>query len=332
MNQREVSERATDLYASALVWDDHSGFEPHVGSDLAELQRWRRAGVDYLSINVGYDVIHWHETVRILAAFRAWITARPDDFVLARTAAQVVEAKRERKLAVTFDIEGMNALAGEVAMVDLYYALGVRQMLFSYNRNNEAGGGCHDSDIGLTAFGRAVVREMNRVGMLVDCSHSSYRTTMEAMELSTAPVVFSHSNPRGRWDHPRNITDEQIRACAQGDGVIGVNGLGIFLGDNDISTATIVDHIDYIADLVGIAHVGIGLDYAFEEENLGDLLTGNTDIWPPGYGYDTPDIRFAAPAQLPAISNELLRRGHSDEDVRGVLGYNFFRVASTVWK
>jgi membrane dipeptidase len=332
MNQNGVSDRAAELYASTLVWDDHSGFEPHVHSDLKELQRWRRAGVDYLSIGIGYDVMTWHETIKVLAIFRAWLSARPGEFVLARTAAEITGAKREGKLAATFDIEGMNALAGEVAMVGLYYELGVRQMLFAYNRNNDAGGGCHDTDIGLTAFGRDVVQEMNRVGMLVDCSHSSYRTTMEAMEISTAPVVFSHSNPVGRWDHPRNITDEQIKACAQSGGVIGINGLGIFLGDNDIRVGTIAEHIDYVAELVGVAHVGIGLDYAFEEEDLGDLLGGNADIWPPGYGYDTPDIQFAAPAYLPAIADELLRRGYSDKDVCGVLGANFFRVASSVWK
>ena len=132
-------------------------------------------------------------------------------------------------MAVTFDLEGMNALDGSVDMVSLYYALGVRQMLVAYNRNNQAGGGCHDTDAGLTAFGRAVISEMNRVGMLIDCSHCSYRTSMEAMELSRAPVIFSHSNARALHDHERNIRDEQARACAATGGVIGIVGLDAFL-------------------------------------------------------------------------------------------------------
>ncbi len=128
--------------------------------------------------------------------------------MIAGTAEDVRQAKRAGKLAVAFDLEGMNALNEDLGMVGLYYRLGVRQALFAYNLNNAAGGGCHDQDVGLTDFGRAVVQEMNRVGMLVDCSHSAYRTTMEAMEISNAPVVFSHSNPKAVWDHGRNIRDD----------------------------------------------------------------------------------------------------------------------------
>ena len=129
----------------------------------------------------------WTLAVEAVSQDRHWIRAHPDAFVQVQGVEDVLRAKREGKLAVSFDLEGMDALNGDVGMVDVYYRLGVRQMLFAYNRNNKAGGGCHDEDIGLTPFGRDVIREMNRVGMLVDCSHSGHRTTMEAMEASTAP-------------------------------------------------------------------------------------------------------------------------------------------------
>jgi membrane dipeptidase len=329
-----LAARAEQLYAGAIVWDDHAGFAPDPAADLSKLAIWRQAGVTYLSINVGFDVMRWDDTIKVLAAFRRWIAAHPDEYRLVGNVEQIRQAKRDGRLAVTFDIEGMNALDGAVDMVSLYYDLGVRQMLFAYNRNNLAGGGCHDADVGLTPFGRAVIAEMNRVGMLVDCSHSGYRTTMEAMEFSTAPVIFSHSNPRGRWDHGRNIRDEQIKACAAGGGVIGINGVGIFLGANDTRTELLADHVDYVADLVGARHIGIGLDYAFEvmADGLDALLAAHPDYWPAGNRYDTPRIGIAAPAQLRELADLLLRRGYADDDLRGILGGNFLRIAGEIWK
>ena len=203
-------------------------------------------------------------------------------------------------------------------------------MLFAYNLNNRMGGGCHDADTGLTDLGRAVIREMNRVGMLVDCSHSAYRTTMEAMECSTAPVIFSHSCAKAVWKHGRNIGDEQIRACARTGGVIGINGLGIFLGINDISSGKYVDHVAYMADLVGPEHVGIALDYAFDTDQIGDLLAGNERYWPKEEY--TEKSLFLPPQQLPEIVEILLQRGFSDPDITGILGGNFLRVAKAVWK
>ena len=139
-----------------------------------------------------------------------------------------------------FDIEGMGALNGAVSMVELYYRLGVRQMLIAYNLNNDAGGGCHDEDKGLTDFGRAVVREMNHVGMVLDCAHSGIKSGLEAMRLSTKPCIFSHANARALHDHERNIIDEQIKAVAATGGVVGVNGLNRFLGDGTAKVESMV--------------------------------------------------------------------------------------------
>src|SRR6185369_12169278 len=182
--------------------------------------------------------------------------------VLAGTVADVERARDGGRLAIAFDLEGTEPLDGDVEMVERFYELGVRQMLMAYNRNNRGGAGCMDDDVGLTPFGRAVVEAMNRVGMVVDCSHTGYRSSLEMMELSTAPVVFSHSNPRALWTHDRNVRDEQILACARTGGVVGVNGIGIFLGDNDTRSERVVDHIAYVAELAGPEHVGIGLDYS----------------------------------------------------------------------
>jgi membrane dipeptidase len=324
---------AARLYANALVWDNHSGFDPQPHADLENLRTWHDAGVDYLSINVGYDVMDPETSFRSLAAYRRWLQARPEGYVLIERAADAWRAKREGRLAVTFDLEGMNALDGNLDMVEVFYDLGVRQMLFAYNRNNLAGAGCHGDDTGLTAFGRGVVREMNRVGMVVDCSHSGHRTTMEAMELSADPVIFSHSNSWTLAPHGRNIRDDQIRACAATGGVVCVTGIGLFLGGST-TAATFVDHLAYMADVVGPAHVGVSLDYAFEVEGIGDLVSAHPEYWPPSEyppGAGGPHD-FTPPARLREITAVMLERGFSELEVRGILGENMCRVAGRVWR
>lgn len=332
MTKANVKQRAAKLYAQALVWDDHSGFDPHGGADLNNLDIWRKAGVDYLSVNVGYDVVDWQATIRTIARFRAFLQTHPKKFALIRSVADIKRAKRAGKLAIAFDLEGMNSLNGDVNMVNVYYELGVRQMLFAYNLNNLAGGGCHDGNEGLTAFGRAVIKEMNRVGMMVDCSHTAYRTTMEAMEASAAPVIFSHSCAKAIHGHGRNIVDEQIKACARTGGVVGVNGVSMFLGENDITSKTFVDHVAHMAGLVGAEHVGIALDYAFDADKVDDLVEGNSAYWPESAGYGRHPTSYVPPKQLREITETMVRRGFKDREILGILGGNFMRVASAVWK
>jgi membrane dipeptidase len=327
----KVSEAARRLHQDALVWDNHAGFGPDPSVDLEILEYWRAAGVDYLSVNVGYDVVDWQHTVKNIGAFLTWLEKHPDRFTLIRKADEILAAKQAGKLAIAFDIEGMDSLDGESYMVSFFYRLGVRQMLFAYNRTNLAGGGCHDQDPGLTAFGRSVIEEMNRVGMLVDCSHTGYRTTMDVLNAAAAPAIFSHSNPKALHKHGRNIADEQIRACARTGGVIGINGIGMFLADRQASTKSMVDCICYVADMVGTDHVGIGLDYT--PESLDGLLDANPAYWPAseGYGQGGP-ARLAEPRQLPEITDMLLQRGWPEADIRKLLGGNFLRVAREVWK
>ena len=327
-----MTARLEQLYREALVWDAHAGVFPSPEVDLNLLDEWRQLGASYVSINVGFDVMDWQDTLATLAAYRRWVLEHGDRFVLAGTTADIDRARADDKFALSFDIEGMNALNGDINMISLYHALGVRQMLFAYNLNNAAGGGCHDADSGLTEFGRQVVREMNRVGMIVDCSHAACRTTLEIMDESTRPVVFSHSNPCAVWDHQRNIRDQQIQACAATGGVIGLNGMGIFLGDNDIGIDTMLRHVLYVSELVGTQHIGFGFDYSPDiDVDIGVILRSRPDYWPAGQQYDTKGIRHAGPAQLPALIDSLADSGFGDDDIRGFLGENFRRVAEHAW-
>ena len=328
-----ISPRAAALLRDALVWDDHGcmPLRPDDATFLPQLARYARSGANVVSLNVGFDAVPWENTVRMLAHFRHWVRQHSDEYVLIDSVDDVLRAKAEGKLGVTFDIEGGCSLAEQLSMVELYYDLGVRWMLMAYNRNNALGGGCQDDDQGLTAFGRQVIDEMARVGMIVDCTHTGWRTTMDVMRYSKNPVIFSHSNPIGVWRHKRNIQDDVIKACAATDGVVAINGIGSFLGPNDTRTETLVRHIDYVANLVGARHVGLGFDYVFDRAELDEYLANHPEMFPASEGYGA-GINMVEPEQLPEAVEQLLQLGYSDDDLRAILGGNHLRVARRVWK
>src|SRR5215207_2357546 len=323
-----ISEQARELHHHSLVWDTHACFRLHPNADLSELKRYHDSGVDFVSLNVSMDLNSFENTMQVLARYRSYISLHPDQYVLALSVGDIRTAKETGKLAIAFDLEGSEPLLGNLTMISMYYDLGVRQMLLAYNKDNRASGGCMEGAIGLTGFGRDVVREMNRVGMVVDVSHMGYRATMEAFEVSTAPVIFSHSNPNGLREHARNISDEQIRACAQTGGVIGINGIGDFLGGT--SSELIVQNIEYVMNLAGPEHVGLGLDYVVDKQELIEYVETYPDIFPPEKMQDY--LSFVEPEQFPEFTELLYQKGYSEPVIRGILGENFLRIAKTVWK
>jgi membrane dipeptidase len=317
---------------SGFAWEQHCCLPLEADCDITPLRRYLDLGVSYLSVNVGYGPHDIDATMRVLASWRRQVLLRGQEFLLATTTDDVLEAQRSGRLAVGFDLEDTNPLGGEIAMIQAYYDLGVRSMLMTYNGENLAGFGCHaPDDTGLTEFGRAVVDEMNRVGMLVDVSHCGYRTSMDTIERSASPVIFSHSSMRALWDHERNIRDDQVRACAATGGVIGINGVGIFLGPNDITVPTMARHIDYAAQLVGPEHVGIGTDYVFDNEDLNRELASNPQLFPESYRkWGRAD--FFPPEQLVPLEAELAGLGYPEAAIAGIMGGNFLRVAGQVWR
>ena len=330
--RNEPTPRAARLFAESLTWDNHTctTITPGKPESLRELARFRGIGVDVVTLNVGFDAMPPDTSLRLLADFRRWIHQHPQDYLLVSTVADLDTARRSGRLGVCFNIEGGNALMGQSSMVSLYYDLGVRWMLFAYNRNNALAGGCEDEDRGLTDFGRQVQDEMERVGMVLCCSHIGPRSAAELLERARKPAIFSHSNPAAVWPHKRNISDELMRACARTGGVVGINGIGIFLGDNDASVGNLVRHIDYTVNLIGAEHVSIGLDYAFDQAEVQEFVKAHPETYPPAV-YPN-GLEMAAPECLPELAEELLRRGFKEADLRGIFGENLRRVAAAVWK
>lgn len=325
--------RAATLLRSSLVWDNHTclPLRPDDASFLPQLSRHKAAGFDAVMVNVGFGEMGPEAHLKMLASLRDWFASRPSDYVLIDTAEDIDRARASNRLAVGFDIEGANAVGDQLSLVQRYHDLGVRWMLLAYNQGNRVGGGCQDDDAGLTTFGRELIAEMEHVGMQLCLSHTGHRTAGEALAIATRPVIFSHSNCAALHPHPRNIPDELIRACAATGGVVGINGVGIFLGKNDVSSETYARHVDHVVQLVGPAHVSIALDYVFDIGELDEYMRTMRHTFPPGLGYEL-GARFLPPEQVGDIVETLQSWGYADHDLKAILGGNLMRLARETWR
>ena len=333
-----ISPRTSVLLDRTMCWDNHACMPLRPGDTtfLPQLERLRQAKINVVSLNISFDVVDPNDAFPVLATFRHWIEAHAEHYALVKTVADIEAAKADGRLAVMFDIEGGNAVAAHPGLVEIFYQLGVRWMLLAYNKNNKLAGGCMDEDQGLTAYGRQIIDEMERVGMVLCCSHVGYRTAREAMEYSRNPVIFSHSNPSAVFHHVRNIPDDLMIACASRGGVVNINGVGMFLGKDasgrpDNSTETFLRHVDYAAQLIGPEHVGIGLDYVFDLCELDEYVKKNGAKFP-AHIRDLEAYTQVEPERFPDIAEGLLRLGYSEAQVQGILGHNNLRIAQAVWR
>ena len=320
-----------------ITWEAHACLPLSPQADFAPLDAYRAAGVDYVSINVGMDMNPLSQVLAVIAAFRERIAAHPDRYVLASSVADIERAATTGRLAIGFDLEGALPLLKQPAMVALYRDLGVRQIHLAYNRNNSVADGCHDVERGLTALGRRIVAAVNDSGLLMDCSHTGRRCSLDIMEASTQPVIFSHSNPLRLVEHGRNVTDEQIRACAATGGVVCVSGVSMFVGSREPTVDHVARHAAYVAELAGVEHAGIGLDISFIQPGVDDTPPGAFDAgywWPKSAGYDRALVRSTYPPidSWRVLSTALQATGMTPHEAALVMGGNMARVARSVWR
>lgn len=313
------------------------GFEPEleVSEKWDLLPRYLAAGYSFLGLALAGDSTSLETTIRYITRHKARLE-KDSQVILVNTANDIIKAKKQNKLAVSLWFQGTNPICNDLNMVDTYYSLGVRYMLLAYNKRNAVGDGCAESiDTGLSDFGKQLINRMNQVGMLIDCSHTSYKTSMDAMQLSTAPVIFSHSNVSAIHKHPRNLNDEQIKACAKTGGLIGINGASMPLGSGDAGADRLIQHIDYITNLVGPEHVGLGLDLVyfhhvlelfFEKTNPGTYTKKYLE------NIDPKSWKSFQPENTINLIEGLLKQGYSKDNIKAILGGNFLRVAGQVWK
>jgi membrane dipeptidase len=323
----ESLENAMDVMRGAIVCDMTLPWIKGFIDEETTLQRFHRAGIDFVSLTVNVAENPLAATIHHIAKVRAQILAHGEQMVLAVSAEEIEAAKAAGRLAVGLHFQSTEPLERSVELVRTFHDLGVRHMLLAYNQKNAVGDGCAErTDSGLSRYGIQLIAEMNRVGVLVDGSHTGYRTTMEAMEACKGPFIFSHSNAYALVPHYRNIRDDQIRACARSGGLIGINGVNEFLGDPAASTEAIFRHVDHVSHLVGPRHVGIGLDYVQNLEAVWKWVQDDRSLWPDNNGAPPEYPAHGQPEQIRELAALMLARGYSREDVGNILGGNFLRV------
>ncbi|HVH89358.1 MAG TPA: dipeptidase [Terriglobales bacterium] len=383
MSQTRPSKRtgkslsAKQIHNSSLVIDTHADTTQRLLDekfDMANPPAGDKGNLDFAKARAGnlgaeffsiwvepkeFKGQYAHRTLALIDAVYQQAAKHPDKMVMVFSSLGIDFAHREHKLAALMGIEGGHSIENDLGLLRDYYHLGVRYMTLTWSNTNEwadSSGDINDSSVqhhnGLTEFGKDVVYEMNRLGMMVDVSHVSDKTFYDTLLASRAPVIASHSSARALTNHPRNMTDDMLRALARGGGVVMVNYYSAFVDENwrkaydeqakdrnaavdavaakykDADPVTryretdkvakewaakiprppfndIIDHIDHIAKIAGIDHVGLGSDF------------DGTPSMPEG---------MESAADLPKITEGLLKRGYTPVQIRKILGGNLMRV------
>jgi len=382
MAQTQVSARAQAIHDSAIVVDTHAdtpqrfldenfdigSTDPKdIGNISLDKARRGNLGAEFFSIWVEPETNQGHyarHTFDLIDSVYEQAARHPDRMMMAFSVADIERAHREHKLAALMGIEGGHSIENDIHLLRDYYRLGVRYMTLSWSNTNEwadSSGDINDPKVqhhdGLTDFGKQVVLEMNRLGMMVDISHVADKTFFDAIATTKAPVIASHSSSRALVNAPRNMTDDMLRAVAKNGGVVQVNFFNAF-DDEDFRKAleaqskeqaaaiqqytdklkaegktvtyldtdrlerewmakiprpplkSLIEHIDHIAKVAGVDHVGLGSDF--------DGVSGATP-----QGIDSA-------VDLPKITQALLDRGYSESDIHKILGGNLLRVFGEV--
>ncbi|MBN1635879.1 MAG: membrane dipeptidase [Deltaproteobacteria bacterium] len=339
---RKVSEEARRIHYDSIIIDGCSFFCEGYNDNL------KASGITALNITVPLPSDDMDGAVRHIADYYYLVNHDPR-LLLIESIDDIYRAKKEDCIGIIIGFQNSRPMNFYFidAMVDVFHRLGTRISILAYNDRNFAADGCiTGADAGLSREGRELIREMNRHGIVIDCSHTGQRSSLEAIELSEKPCIFSHSNPKVRSNQKRNITDEQIRRVAEKGGVVGLTPFPPMNWDGGDRVPTLddfFDSIEYVVDLAGIDHAGIGSD---KEATPGayprELILRELDTLPMSVGdyYNTfagnPDAvnldGFPALAFFPLITQGLLDRGYDEESIRKVLGLNFYRVFKEIWK
>ncbi|GLS36963.1 dipeptidase [Mesorhizobium tianshanense] len=310
--------------------------------DTSTISDYRAGGLTAIAPTVGW----WYGAGATLRTVGSWhkLLRERDDLILVRTAAGIRQAKRLGKTGIILHFQGPEPIEDNLDLIDAFKALGVGVMQLAYNVKNRIGDGCEErTDSGLSRFGLQVIERMNRARMIVDCSHTGVRTTMDAIEHSSVPVIISHANAKSVYPSPRNISDELIKAVAERGGTIGVVGFpGFVSSDKHPTIDQFIDHIAYMCDLVGTQHITLGIDYysgqsPYAEDEAAMTIYENaladnswsSNAYPPPPHYYPAGIE--TPKTMLALTEALLRRGFTTEDIRKIYGENLLRIYETIW-
>lgn len=334
-----MQEQVERLHADSVIID---AVCPLLSDEPKYLDLYREGGVTVVAPTVGSS-----ESARVtlnrMAMWHHQFAQRPD-LMLVRRADDVEHAKRAGRLGVYLHFQGTDPIEDNLDLVDLYKALGVGVIQLTYNVSNRVGDGCEERvDAGLSRFGIRLIERLNLARVIVDCSHTGLRTSLDAIEHSSAPVILSHANLRRAHQNPRNVPDELVDAIAGSGGVIGVVGFPAFVSGSTMPTLDdFVAHIDAVVERAGIDHVGLGIDYyrwqagiasdeqatAFYEATVRRGRWSANSYPPPPHHYPRG---IETPRTLRNLTQRLIERGYAAGEVSKILGGNWLRVMRAVW-
>lgn len=355
----EQAERAERLLRESMVISlhDHPVRFPRDVARIPEYNRTgrqhtafvglRRSGMTVVFDNMmdgtacvtGHAPWRWDDVITDLGMRQADL-AHQADVIVGRTIADLERAHAEGKVALVFGLEAATPIENEIERLDVLFGLGLRQIGIAYSDSNALGAGLVDGpDGGLTVFGGKAVARMNQLGLAIDISHSNDRTGIETCRASEKPVLMTHAGARALWDIPRLKSDDALRAVADTGGVIGVSAAPhttISSGHREHTIESVMDHFEYIAELVGLEHVGFGPDTLFVDHvglhrQFAHLLSGATAAAP-----EHPRVEYVKGLESPEecfrnIVGWLVGHGYTDDEIRLVAGANVLRALRDIW-
>jgi membrane dipeptidase len=320
---------ASSVGRAPLVLDAAVPLVQHPGHLDALLPALSAGGVGVLLPTVA-SIEDLASVTSTLGAWRSFEDRPPAGARLARSVSDIVAAQAAGELAIVLHVQGLHAVGGELDRLELYAAAGVKVAQLTYNYRNYLADGCLEpANAGLSESGRKAVARLNSLKIIPDVSHTGESSSLEIVEISTSPVIASHSNAKALCDHPRNLSDDLARAVAESGGVVGLCAFPAFVDDNAPTVERLAEHAAYLAELIGAEHVGMGLDFSDEDASDYDF-----------YGYDEryyPRPPWTWPAGLeshedvPGLRTALEGVGFSGEETDGILGENFLRVFARAW-
>lgn len=345
----EYSARAVGLMQRSLVIDMLSVFTLNFPNQAkweanpesfsaADFQPFLDSGINVFHPAVGLGGPNaYDQAMQFFARWNSFLAGNDERLMRIDTPGDFARVKRSGKIAVILGLQNAEHFR-RPDDVDLFHRHGQRVAQLTYNSRNYIGNGATERrDEGISDFGAAIIARMNKVGMAIDTSHCGDRTTLDAFELSTRPVLITHSNCRVLANgHPRDKSDEAILACGKSGGVMGITGVRMFVSDKEPTTIEhVLDHFDHVKRLIGPEHLGVGSDidlfgYDAMPAELNKALRAG---YKGSYGFrEKIDIEgLNHPKRMFDLTEGLIRRKYSDTEIEGILGGNFRRVLSDIW-
>ena len=330
-------ENLEDFFEFRRQGRDWTGYEGLAASGLDGVFDAMMDGTAMITSKAGWK---WDDVITDIG-LRLSDIAHQDMVKLALTTEDIEACKKNGQIAFIVSLESSTMIENELDRIDILYGIGVRSMGMAYSEGNQLGAGLREKgDGGLTQFGRKAVERMNKLGIAIDISHSGDRTGLDTIETSDKPVFITHAGARALWHSRRLKNDETLQACAAKGGVIGIEAAPhttLTQSNRTHNLESYMEHVEYIANLVGIDHVALGPDVLFGDHvGLHHLLAGPLSIGAAHQGNEFEEVEFVEGLENPAeafpnIVRWLVAHDYSDEDVAKVVGGNVMRVLKEVW-